>query len=130
MTDLAISILRRISADLSVFGDGRDIPEDTLDYFIVSLELAYRELIVLDTTLQLSPIQQQATTKVRNCLSTLKSLQELRSFSHNSARSQLPLVTGMVGRPSFEIPCEQLSYLIENQFSVPQIATMLCSGCL
>ena len=31
----------------------------------------------------------------------------------------------MVGRPSFEIPCEQLSYLIENHFSVPQIATML-----
>ena len=36
--DLAVSILRRVSSDLSVFVDGRDIPDDTLDYFILSLE--------------------------------------------------------------------------------------------
>ena len=79
MTELAVSILRRISADLSVFDDGRDIPEDTLDYFIVSIELVYRELIVLETTSQsVSPVQQQATANVRICLSTLRSLQELR----------------------------------------------------
>lgn len=125
MTDFAVSTLLRISCDLQVFDDGRTIPEDTLDYFIVSLELVYRELIVLETTSQLSPVQQQATANVRNCLSTLRSLQELHSVSQNSSRSHLPVLTGMIGRPSFVIPCEQLSYLIENRFSVPQIATML-----
>ena len=99
-----------------VFYDGRDIPEDTLEYFIVSLELVYRALIVLETTSQLSPVQKQVTAIVRNCLSSLGALQELRSVPHNSFCSNLPLVTGLVGRPSFEIPCEQLSYLIENRF--------------
>ena len=58
---------RRISADLD---DGRDIPWINFGSF----ELVYRELIVLETTLQLSPIQQLATANVRNCLSTLRSL--------------------------------------------------------
>ena len=31
---------------------------------------------------------------------------------------------GTVGRPSFEIPPSQLQYLIENRFSVPQIAQL------
>ena len=44
MTDLAIDTLRRISSDLSAFTDGRDIPQDVLDSFIVSLEFVYREL--------------------------------------------------------------------------------------
>ena len=33
--------------------------------------------------------------------------------------------TGLVGRPCIVISLEQLSYLIENRFSVPQIADML-----
>ena len=125
MTELAVTILRRISADLSVFNDGRNIPEDTLDYFIVSLELVYRELIVLETMSQLSPVQLQATANVRECLSTLRSLQELHVVSQISSHSHIPLITGMVGRPSFDIPCAQLLHLIENRFSVLQIASML-----
>ena len=34
-------------------------------------------------------------------------------------------VTDAVGRPSFDIPCDQLQYLIDNRFSVPQIAQLL-----
>ena len=44
MTGLAVDTLRRISSDLSAFTDGRDIPEDVLDSFIVSMEFVYREL--------------------------------------------------------------------------------------
>ena len=61
MTSLAVDTLRRLSSDLSVFTDGRDIPEDVLDSFIVSMEFVYRELIVLETTSQLTPFQCQAT---------------------------------------------------------------------
>ena len=35
------------------------------------------------------------------------------------------LITGTVGRPAFEIPRDQLQYLIENRFSVSQIAQLL-----
>ncbi len=33
--------------------------------------------------------------------------------------------SGLVGRPYFLIPQEKLAYLIENRFSVPEIADML-----
>ena len=51
MADLSVAILRRVSSDLSSFTDGREIPEDS---FIVSLEFVYRELVVLETTSQLT----------------------------------------------------------------------------
>lgn len=35
------------------------------------------------------------------------------------------ILTGMVGRRRLEISYEQLSFLIENRFSVPQIADMI-----
>ena len=126
MTSLAVDTLRRLSSDLSVFTDGRDIPEDVLDSFIVSMEFVYRELIVLETTAQLSPIQCQATEIVRSCLSRMRSLYELRNMRENNPGFQVTSVlTGMVGRPRLEVSYEQLSFLIENRFSVPQIADMV-----
>ena len=126
MTDLAIDVLRRISSDLSAFADGRDIPEDVLDSFIVSLEFVYRELIVLETTSQLTPSQHQATAIVRHCLSSMRSLYEIQSMRENNLSFRVNSAhTGMVGRPRLEISCEQLSFLIENRFSVPQIADMV-----
>lgn len=127
MADLSVAILKRISSDLSAFVDGRDIPEDTLDSFIVSLEFVYRELVVLEaTTAQLSDTQREAIAIVRGCLSTLKSVYELRKLSESNFHYHLqPVHTGMVGRPSFVVSPEQLSFLIENGFSVPQIADMV-----
>ena len=50
----------RVINDLEVFQEGRIIPEGTLDAFVVSLELAYRELVVLDTTTQMSLLQKES----------------------------------------------------------------------
>ena len=123
---VAVSVLRRVVSDLSVFVDGRDIPDDTLDSFIVSLEFVYREMVVLEATSQLNAGQLQATDIIRKSLSTLRSLSDLRSMPANDWRTQVrPVSTGLVGRPCFQIPREQLSYLIENGFSVPQIADMI-----
>ena len=33
--NVAVSVLQRVVSDLAVFVDGRDIPDDTLDSFIV-----------------------------------------------------------------------------------------------
>ena len=40
-----VDLLRRIARDKALCSDGRCIPEDTLDSFEMSLELAYRELL-------------------------------------------------------------------------------------
>ena len=50
-------------SDLSVFVDGRYIPDDTLDSYIVSLEFVYREFVMLEATAQLNAGQFQATKK-------------------------------------------------------------------
>ncbi len=35
------------------------------------------------------------------------------------------VIDGSLGRPSFKIPVEQLQYLIENGFSVPELAEII-----
>ena len=40
-----VDLLRRIARDMALYSDGRCIPEDTLDSFEMSLELAYHELL-------------------------------------------------------------------------------------
>ena len=123
---MTVSRLRRVSSDLSSFADGRDIPEDVLDSFIVSLEFVYRELVVLDTTSQLTRPQSEALTIVRDSLSTLISIQERRAIFEVDSFHQVQTVqTGVVGRPSFDVSPHQLSFLIENGFSVPQMSDMV-----
>ena len=73
-----------------------------------------------------SALQRVAIEIVRSCLSTITSFSELRNMPANNWYSQVqPVIAGTVGRPSFEIPPQQLCYLIENGFSVPQIADMI-----
>ena len=67
----AVALLKRVIADLEVFEDGRNIPEGTLDSFIVSLELTYRELVVLDTTSQLSSLQRVSCS---NCFGSIETV--------------------------------------------------------
>ena len=40
-----VDLLGRIAGDMALYSDGRCIPEDTLDSFEMSLELAYHELL-------------------------------------------------------------------------------------
>ena len=126
MTNLSVAVLKRVNCDLTAFTDGRDIPEDTLESFIVSLEFVYRELIVLETTSQLTDTQSEAIAIIRTCLSTLRFLSELRTFFETgSLRPVQPVQTGLVGRPRIEVSPDQLSFLIENRFSVPQVSDMI-----
>ena len=107
----------------SSFADGRDVPEDVLDSFIVSLEFVYRELVVLETTSTVDSASKQSS---RHCLSTLISIQAQQVvFGADSFYVVQPVLTGAVGRPSFDVSPYQLSFVIENRFSVLQIADMI-----
>ena len=52
-----VDLHRRIARDMALYSYGRCIPEDTLDSFEITLELAYHVLVVLETTAQLSTPQ-------------------------------------------------------------------------
>ena len=114
-------------ADLAPYVDGRSIPDDTLDSFAITLEYVFRELVILDTPAQLSRMQSEATEIVRSCLVTVKTLQEVSARNECSFPSQSPrqLLDGSVGRPRYIISLEQLVFLVESGFSVPQIGDLL-----
>ena len=124
---MSVNILLRIDSDLSIYGDGRSISDDVLDSIIVSLEFVYRELLVLEATSQLNQLQQQAIDFVKSCLFIARSVSEYRKLIDFTLIGSRPPVnhTVLVGRPSFDIPYDQLLYLIENRFSVSAIADML-----
>lgn len=113
MTDLSVATF---SSDLSAFVNARDIPEDTLDSFIVSLGFVYRELIVLETTSSLSDTQLEVIAIVRCCLSTLNSTYEQRTLFESGNFQVQPLQTGLVGRPSFLVSSGQLSFSLRLDF--------------
>ena len=48
MSSWAIRTMRRVATDLTTFQDGRRIPLDVVDGFVICLELVYRELIALE----------------------------------------------------------------------------------
>lgn len=122
---VSVSILVKLENDLILFTDGRYIPDDTLDSMIVSIEFVYRELLALEATSQIEQAQEEAIGFVRNCLCISRSISEQRMICYHSNQSPVVNHTGVVGRPSYDIPFEQLQYLIENLFSVPMIADML-----
>ena len=124
---VSISVLLRLENDLTLFTDGRHIPDDTLDSMIVSFEFVYRELLAFQATSHVEQAQEEAIEFVRNCLRISRSISEQRMISHHpTSPLAIPVsYQGCVGRPSYDIPYEQLQYLIESKFSVPMIADML-----
>lgn len=120
-----VALLRRVIADLEVFQDGRNIPEGTLDSFVVALELACRELAVLGATTQLTCAHRAACTIVQATLTELRETQELIRRSHDHESSPAVIHSGLPGRPSYNIPADNLVFLLENRFTVPQIASVM-----
>ena len=109
----AVDTLRRFSAELLSYQDGRHIASDVLESFSVSLELVYRELLMLQSLSGLDDDEELACELVRRALT---SLEEIQDFQLNESVRCTPAVhrTGTVGRPRFDIPREQLCLLIES----------------
>ena len=126
MAGFCIDLLRRALHNLTPFSDGRCISKCVVDSLAVSLEIAYRELIILDLTEELSSFQKEGVENVRFCLKTVREIQRLNQLSGSKRPSRALCVhTGAVGRPRYEISKPNLIFLLENRFSVPQIAGMI-----
>ena len=127
MAELLLEILQRIIRDLRTFSDGRmPISDASLDTCIVLLEYVYRELIALDSITTVP--QLNLTSIIGFLLSIARLISESRELSNSNHHLQFQVAldhNGLVGRPCILISLEQLTYLIENKFSVPQIADML-----
>lgn len=116
MVDFCVNLLRRISYDLGTFVNEQVIPQSTVESLIVSLEVALRELIVVELTEGLSVDQRDGLEITRNCLSFLRQLQDRSNYTF-SHRLQVTS-DGRVGRPVIVIPERSLINLLENRFTV------------
>lgn len=126
MSVWALNTLHRIIGDLDVYQDGRYLSGDTLEAFIVALELVYRDLIA-QQALNGPAVDRNLEEGSRFVQMTLEMFKKVRDEVNNRLNSQpfRQAGVGVVGRPKFNISYEQLSFLVENRFTVPQIADML-----
>ena len=122
MSSWALSTLQRIAVDLQSFEDGR-LPHDAPDTFSLYLELVFREILVqeqLGSDLLIS----RAGVLVGRALQNLRSLQDGHR-EYPQTRQPAMVQSGSAGRPRFDIPQLQLSFLVESGFTGPQIASIL-----
>ena len=121
----AVSTLRRVVSDLVPFQQGEAIPQDVAESFSVSLELVYRELLAKESLESMTVAESEACECVRRSLALLANLAELSRANEHQFTQTEPMRDGQIGRPKFCISCDQLSMLLEHQFSVPQISELL-----
>ena len=106
----------------SIFSRNPDqiLTPDVVDGSIFSFELVYREFLVKDLEEGLNESETEASELVRRALCLLA------EFNAIEESPRPPVVeSGRAGRPMFNIPRSQLVYLVENYFTVPQIAGII-----
>ena len=118
MSSWAIRTIRRVATDLTTFQDGRRIPLDVVDGFVICLELVYRELIALEHLGGFDANVDQACEVVRHSLRCLRVLQDEPNQAHENHTPPLQH-TGCIGCPRFEIPRGQMIFLIESRLTAP-----------
>ncbi len=94
------SVVVTLIDDMAHFGDGHEIPRNFLDFFSLTVELAYRELVVLDFIEDFNSTQKEVIDIVRQCLMMSR---ELHILTESSEPSSFIMHTGTVGRPRYDI---------------------------
>lgn len=88
--------------------------------------MMYRDLLAKELIGGLCPPEAEALAYLAQAYRAISEFVDSLQSSVTRLHSQAQLVrTGTIGPPSFDIPQHQLQYLIENRFSVPQIAQLM-----
>lgn len=116
--------LRTLITDISTVSD---LTLDAAESYKVRIELLYRELLALEVECgPLGVTELDALMNLSQAYDHMSHIVDRIATVSESAFSSPPVVvSGRRGRPSFQIPVEQLECLIEFRFSVPQIAQLL-----
>ena len=118
MSSWAVQSLEGVLTELQGLADGGS--RDTLNFLVLSLELPLREFVVKCTISTLEENEDAAASHITTAIQNLKEIQE---YTHTFESHTPPLMyTGLSGRPRFK---EQLRFLLESHFTVPQIAKMI-----
>ena len=121
--------LKEIINDLSIFRDGRLMDVDIADGYKWRIEMLSREILALEVNGELDECEHKAIDFILKAFAVIDKvvdkLQNLEFFPTMHDTGTVLVSDGTVGRPKFKI-CEfQLKSLLEDSFSVPDIARML-----
>lgn len=118
MSAWAISTHLRVVRDLNVYMDGRIPPADVLNSYTLSLELVHRDLLAQQV------LGEDKLDYGSICELLVKGSEIVKKWKVTHFNP--PVISfGRYGRPRIDISYEQLLYLIENRFTVRQIADMV-----
>ena len=122
--------LKEIMSDLSIFVDGRLMDIDVAEGYKWRMEMLSREILALEMNEELDESECKAVDSILKAFSVINdvvdNLQNTDSFSTMTITTEATLVSdGSVGRPKFDISELQLRTLLEENFSVPDIAKIL-----
>ncbi len=121
--DWLVRTLRRAISDLS----NDELDYDTLDSLRVSLELVFRELEVRVVTCTNARSYQEAAECVRRALLIVTRFVDVlwQQGPCTGYAPTLSLPDGGVGRPRYNVGYNQLTFLLENRFTIPQVSEMM-----
>ena len=118
--------LQRLIGDVSAVLSEDTLCLNTLEVIEAQLELVYRDLACLDALRELSGSQVDA---LELCGYALDEIRSLTVTGHNGMNPHgmnphYELIAS-AGRPRYDIPSEQVRFLLETKFTVPQISSLL-----
>ena len=117
-----IQSLRSLLSDLTYTVNG-GVDPDIADGFLWRIEVIYRELAAMEV---IGVLQAGERAALEDVTQAYHKMSRIVDKCGCCSPSQAPIVqAGNIGRPNFEIPNQQLQYLIQNRFSVPQIAKIV-----
>lgn len=119
-----VQSLRALVSDMSVSTD--EVTHEVIDGYKWRIEMIYRDLLAQELLHGLQDSEREALEYVSQAYNAASQLLEAVPHCNSYlAGAVQQVLDGSVGRPYFDIPASQLQYLIDNRFSVPQIARLM-----
>ena len=104
--------------------DGRSVSSDQMDAYIQTIELAYRENLLIEHTEGLNVTEESAKQYIRMALNVLGEAMDTARSVLYAYRPQVE-PSGTAGRPRFFVPRTISNISWKTVLSVPQIAEMI-----
>ena len=121
--------IKEIINDLSIFRDGRLMDIDNADGYKWQIEMVSCEIVALEVIGELDECKCKAVEFVLKAFSVIDrvvdKLQNMQLFPTTNDTEAALVHDVTVGQPKFEISKFQLTSLLEDSFSVPDIARIL-----
>ena len=117
--------LQRILSDTSELLGAETVSLEALEVLENQLELVYRELACLEVLGRLNGEQLASLSCTGTAIDEIRNIISDTNQPVLSAYASAIEYRGSVGRPGYDIPQDQLEYLLHSKFTVPQIAVLL-----